>query len=86
MGIYYFHLKHGDELVMDEEGSNLPDLSAARQEALQSARELLAAAIKSGSGLVPDAIVVTDEHGGTVDSLRLVAVLPPAIRALIPDS
>jgi hypothetical protein len=85
MATFYFHLKQGDELVIDEEGSNLPDLTAARDEALQSARELLASAIKAGSTVVPDAIVVVDQEGRTVDNLRLAAVLPPSLRAMIRD-
>ena len=86
MATFYFHLKQGDELVIDEEGSNLPDLTAARHEALQSARELLCSAIRAGASVVPDAIVVVDQEGRTVDSLRLVAVLPPALRAMIPEA
>jgi hypothetical protein len=83
MARFYFHLKYGDELVADEEGSNLPDLSAARKEALLSARELLASAIKMGNPNIPEAVVVTDESGRVVDSLRLAAVLPQTLRAVI---
>jgi hypothetical protein len=83
MSIFFFHLKHGDDLAMDEEGTNLPDLASARHEALQSAREILAGAIKGGHSDVPDSIIVMDEHGRTVDSIRLAAVLPPTLRALI---
>ena len=37
---FYFHLRAGDELVPDEEGIDLPDLSAARREAIEAVREL----------------------------------------------
>jgi hypothetical protein len=83
MRIFYFHLKRGDDLITDEEGVSLPDLAAARHEALQSAREILADAIKTGKPNVPEAVVVVDEHGRTVDSLRLAAVLPQPLRAMI---
>ncbi len=42
---FYFHLRAGDGLLTDDEGQDLPDLSAARREAEQAARELLAEAI-----------------------------------------
>ena len=83
MGIFYFHLKHGDGMIADVEGVLLPDLAAARHEALQSARKILADAIKTGKPVVPDAVIVTDETGCTVDSLHLAAVLPQTLRAMI---
>jgi len=48
MGRFYFHLRAGDQIVPDDEGVDLPDLSAAQREAILAARELLAEAIKSG--------------------------------------
>ena len=48
MGRFYFHLSAGNEITLDEEGTELPDLSAAKGEAVLAARELLADAIKSG--------------------------------------
>jgi hypothetical protein len=48
MGRFYFHVRAGDELTPDDEGMDLPDLSAAKREALLGARELLAEAIESG--------------------------------------
>ena len=44
---YYFHVRKRGQLTRDEEGIDLPDISAAKQEALQGARELLAEAIKT---------------------------------------
>jgi hypothetical protein len=38
---YLFHIRDGDKLIPDEEGTELPDLSAARKEAALSAREIL---------------------------------------------
>jgi hypothetical protein len=35
----------GEQLILDVEGLDLPDVSAARREAIKSAREILAAAI-----------------------------------------
>jgi hypothetical protein len=80
MGRYYFHVRAGDELTSDEEGTDLPDFSAAKREALLSARELLAEAIKSGKKTVPDAFVIADEAGQELDSVPLAAALPEPLR------
>ena len=80
MGRYYFHLRQGDELIPDEEGTELPDVLAATREALQSARELLADAIKAGKPKVYDAFVIADEAGQTVEVLTFVAVLPEPLK------
>ena len=45
---YFFHIKDGAELIQDPEGSELATLADARSQALKSARELWADAIKSG--------------------------------------
>jgi Domain of unknown function (DUF6894) len=43
---YYLHIRDGTELVEDPDGTDLPDLEAARQEALEGAREMLAAWVR----------------------------------------
>jgi hypothetical protein len=73
---YYFHVRKRGQLTRDEEGIDLPDISAAKQEALQGARELLAEAIKTGRPSVPDALVITDEAGHEVDTVPLQMLLP----------
>jgi hypothetical protein len=76
MGRYYFHLRQGKTLTDDEEGTDLPDLSAAQREAELTARELLAGAIKHGKRVVADALVVADEGGGVVVTLPLETIIP----------
>jgi hypothetical protein len=76
MPTFYFHVKTGDRLLVDEEGQVLHDLSAARNEALLSAREILASAIVEGDPSSPDSILVTDDTGSVIDTLHLIAVLP----------
>ena len=63
MGRFYLHIKNGDEEFPDEEGIDLPSIDAARREALQSARELLCNAIKTGKPTLPEALVIADENG-----------------------
>jgi hypothetical protein len=81
MGRFYFHLREGDELIPDEDGQDLPDVSEALREALLTARELLAEAIKSGKEQVPDALVVVDETGRAIETVPLAIVLPKALKA-----
>jgi hypothetical protein len=79
MGRFYFHLKDGDNLVPDEEGIELPDVAAAKREALLTAREL-ADGIKAGLTQIPEAVVITDEAGLTVEVLAFEEVLPNPLR------
>jgi hypothetical protein len=76
MGRFYFQLRAGDELTSDDEGMDLPDLSAAKREAMLTARELLVEAIKSGKQTVPEAFVIADDEGRALDTISLAAVLP----------
>jgi hypothetical protein len=80
MGRFYFHLQAGDQIVRDDEGTDLPDLSAAQREALLSAREFLAEAIKSGRPQVPEAFVIADEGGRTLGIVWLAALLPEPLK------
>jgi hypothetical protein len=80
MGRFYFHLRQGDELIPDEEGQDLPDVSEALHEALIAARELLAEAIKNGQDRVPDAVVIADEAGRAIETIPLAMVLPKPLR------
>jgi hypothetical protein len=80
MGRFYFHLRAGDELTPDEEGVDLPDFSAARSEAIEAARELLAQAIKDGRPEVPEAFVIADEAGQELGTVPLATVLPRPLK------
>ena len=85
MGRFYFHLRAGDELISDDVGIDLPDLSAAKREAVLSARELLAEAIKTGKQTVPDAFVIADDKGRPLDMVSLVMSLEDRLGVQIPD-
>jgi plasmid stability protein len=80
MGRFYFHLRREGELVTDDEGTELPNVRAARREAEQGAREMLAEAIKAGGDTIPDAFIVADEHGREVDTVLLATLLPKPLR------
>jgi hypothetical protein len=76
MGHFYFHVVKGAELLTDEEGAGLRDALEARQMAIRSARDLLADAIRHGKNEIPEALVITDEHGRTIETVPFAAVLP----------
>ena len=80
MARFYFHLRKMGQLVTDDEGLELPDKSVALREAQQSARELLADAIKSGKDTVPEAFVIADERGRKIATLPLEALLPESLK------
>jgi len=57
MSRYYFNLRlPGDQVIADQDGSDLPDIATARREAMTAARQILADAIKSGSENIPRSI------------------------------
>ena len=76
MSRFYFHVQAQGQVVLDHEGTDLPDLSAAQCEAMQSAREVLADAIKSGKSEVAKAFLIADEAGRALAVVPLLAVLP----------
>jgi hypothetical protein len=77
---YFFHMRGGAHPTDDDEGTVLPSPECARAQAVATARELLADAIKSGADLCFDAVVIADERGDEIASLRLAEVLPKRLR------
>ena len=80
---FFLHLKSGDALIEDIEGSELPNPEAARKQALWGAREMLADTIRGGDDLRVEAFVIVDEQGRQLVSVPVTEVLPPRIRKLI---
>jgi hypothetical protein len=80
MARYYFHLQADDQIVPDDDGVDLADLSAAKHEAILAARELLADAIMCGRSKAPEAFVITDEEGRALAIVPFTAVLPRPLR------
>lgn len=77
---FYLHFTRGGGLVEDPEGSDLPDLEAARQEALAAARDLWANAIVDGRDLSEQQFVIANEDGQSVLVLSFVEALPDGLR------
>lgn len=63
MARFYFHPCDDGERVEDPEGSELPDLAAAREEAIEAARHLWAAAVLAGQDIGTKRFEIADEGG-----------------------
>jgi hypothetical protein len=48
MPLYYFHLRDGEDVLLDPEGCELPDLESVGARALLTARSLMSADILEG--------------------------------------
>src|SRR5687767_3803172 len=71
---YFFHLRDDEELIRDDEGTELPDLSAARTEAAQTAKEIINESIGSGEPLDHLVVEIWDE-AGVIEAVTLSVVL-----------
>ncbi|SDA13731.1 hypothetical protein SAMN02799622_01046 [Methylobacterium sp. UNC378MF] len=67
---FYLHIRHGQWRVEDLDGSDLPDLDAARSEAERSARALLEIQRVDGAVLAGQSFEIADASG------QVLAVVP----------
>jgi hypothetical protein len=83
---FYFNYRNRNQatqevdLVQDDEGIELPGLEAARVAALASAREIVAANVKSVSSHPMEAVFITDENGSELFTIPAKEVLPQTLR------
>lgn len=69
MARFYFHLHRSESSLEDAEGMELPDVSAARNEAYQSAMELFIDAIRFDGDVERQHFEVQDNFGNVVFTL-----------------
>ena len=72
---YYFHIRDGQDLAPDPEGAEFESLEAARVEAINSARELVAQRILRGDVVDGQAFELTSEDGKVADIVRFKDVM-----------
>lgn len=75
---FFFHV-HDEIVAIDEEGSELPGLEAAIAQARAGAIELMCEQLRKGALNLGHAIVIEDELGATIVTLRfgeLVTIRP----------
>jgi hypothetical protein len=78
---FFIHSRRSSgELARDLEGQDLPGLEAAREAATATARELLADEIKHPRAKSLEAVVVTNEDGKELTTIRAKEILPEHLR------
>ena len=81
---YYRHIRQSDQLIHDTDGIELADLDAARADALEGIRDILAEAIKRGNDVpLDDAIVITNKAGRELMTIPFIEALPPRLRGAV---
>jgi hypothetical protein len=63
---YFFHIKDEVETIRDMEGAEFHNLDAVREEATESAREMMSVDVRQGHRPDGRTFVVTDEQGDVV--------------------
>ncbi len=77
---YFLHLVDNHEVICDPEGSDLSSIAVAREQALLSAREILAEAIKLGAQRVPRFVVAVSEGGDEVAVIDVKEIVPLCVK------
>lgn len=67
---FFFHVRDGNDVSRDTEGQELPDLEAARREALCTNREMLGERLLHGGSLDHRQIEIANEKGDVLAVLN----------------
>ncbi|MBB3594802.1 hypothetical protein FHX08_005212 [Rhizobium sp. BK529] len=73
---YFFHIRDGEDLILDQEGSDCASLAAAIEEAKADARELMAERLRSGRELDGQSFEIVDDAGLLAAVVRFKDALP----------
>ena len=73
---FFLHIDDGTQRIEDEEGSELPDPAAARDEALAAARQLWGQAILKQEDIGACQFRIANSDGSIVDTVGLDEGLP----------
>ncbi len=79
MARFYLNILKDGHFEPDPTGEEFSDLAAAREEALASAKEILAGALKSPHPELIDCFVITDDEGRELDTVPLKDALPKGL-------
>ncbi|SFB64640.1 hypothetical protein SAMN03159496_06519 [Rhizobium sp. NFR07] len=67
MSRYFFHIRDGANLTKDTEGAEFENIDLAKDEALRSARELLAQRLLNNEVIDGQSFEITDDNGVIVE-------------------
>ena len=70
MARYFFNIRDGKTLIEDPDGTDLPNLDAARVEALAAARDILAERLRADQIVDGQRFEIMDEHGTLLDVVK----------------
>ncbi len=70
MARYYFNIRHGNTVLDDPDGTELPSLDHALVEAEDGLRELVSSALLART-LAPDAMEIVSEDGSLLSQVTL---------------
>lgn len=68
---FYFHIRDDAGPIADNEGMEFADLKAARKEAEESARELLADALRTHKEVDGKRIEIADAGGSVLETIKV---------------
>jgi hypothetical protein len=68
---FYFHIRDDAGLIAGNEGMEFADLKAARKEAEESARELLADALRTHKEVDGKRIEIADAGGSVLETIKV---------------
>lgn len=72
---FFFHIREGDKLDVDPEGTEFPSPEDAVADARKAAREMLAELLLAGERLDGQHFEITSEDGNVVDVVSFRSVL-----------
>jgi hypothetical protein len=72
---FHFHIRDASGVVLDEDGMELPDLAAAREEAQEAARQLLADAIRAHKEVDGKKIEIAKDDGPVIEVIEVRDIL-----------
>jgi hypothetical protein len=74
---FFFHVRDGDVLTEDPDGSEFPDLAVALAEALAAARDVLAEQLKAGANPDGQRFEIHDDAGRMLGAVPFSDALKP---------
>lgn len=75
MPTFYFHIRDQDKFIRDDEGTELPGVKAAFDEAQDAAREILSGKVRRGEVIDGQEFEVEDDLGTRLFKLPFKSVL-----------
>ena len=72
---YFFHVREQSQSSRDAEGQDLPNLEAAKREAVNIAREMIGERVLHGGDIDGRIIEITDEQDHLLDEVHFCDVL-----------